>query len=133
MKIGDRLRAERERLGHSQDQWASVTGIHRNTQAKYEKGDGSPNVEYLAAIESIGADIDFIITGEKKVYRDPSPDYECPIISKIVEQLEVVLNKNNQVLSPQKKAQAVVILYRIAYPRREVTEKMVSEVINLAE
>ncbi|MCG7757513.1 MAG: hypothetical protein LZF63_12750 [Nitrosomonas sp.] len=53
----------------------------------------------MAAIESIGADIDFIITGEKKVYRDPSLDYECPIISKIVEQLEVVLNKNNQVLS----------------------------------
>ena len=133
METGDRIRSERERLGHSQEQWASICGIHRNTQVKYEKGEGSPNVEYLAAINSIGADIDYIITGEKSVHRESSPDFECPIISKIIEQLEIVLNKNNQVLSPQKKAQAVVILYRLAYPGMEVTEKMAKEVINLAE
>jgi transcriptional regulator with XRE-family HTH domain len=133
MSIDDRLRAERERLGHSQDQWASVTGIHRNTQVKYEKGEGSPNVEYLAAIANIGADINFITTGEKSIYRESSPDFECPIISRIVEQLEIILNKNNQVLSPQKKAQAVVILYRLAYPSKQVNEEMVKEVIKLAE
>lgn len=133
MNIGDRLKAERERLGHSQDQWASVTGIHRNTQVKYEKREGSPNAEYLAAIQCIGADINFIITGEKSIYRESSPDFECPIISAIIEQLEIILNKNNQVLSPQKKAPAVVILYRLTYPSKQVTEKMVKEVIGLAE
>ncbi|SNX59071.1 hypothetical protein SAMN06296273_0508 [Nitrosomonas ureae] len=133
MEIGDRIRSERERLGHSQEQWTSVCGIHRNTQVKYEKGEGSPNVEYLVAIDSIGADIDYIITGEKSVYRESSPDFECPIISMIIEQLEIVLNENKQVLSPQKKAQVVVILYRLAYPGKEVSEKMVKEVINLAE
>lgn len=133
MSTGDRLKSERERLGHSQEQWASICGIHRNTQVKYEKGEGSPNVEYLEAINSIGADIDYIVTGEKSIYRESSPDFECPIISEIIEQLELVLNKNNRVLSPKKKAQAVVILYRLIYPNKEVTEKMAKEVIALAE
>lgn len=133
MKISDRLKAERERLGYSQEEWALIAQIHRNTQAKYEKGEGSPNVEYLAAINSIGADIDYIITGEKTVYREASPEFECSIISMIIEQLEIVLNKNKQVMSPQKKAQAVVILYRLAYLDKKVTERMVKEVINLAE
>lgn len=133
MEVGDRLKAERERLGYSQEEWASIAQIHRNTQAKYEKGEGSPNVEYLAAINSIGADIDYIITGEKSVYRESSPEFECSIVSTIIEQLEIILNKNKQVMSPQKKAQAVVILYRLAYLDKKVTEKMVKEVINLAE
>lgn len=133
MKIGDRLRAERERLGHSQDQWASVTGIHRNTQVKYEKGEGSPNAEYLAEIECIGADINYIITGEKTVLADTSLDRECSIISVIIEKLETVLNNSNKALSPQKKARAIAILFRLAHPTGEVTEEMVKEIINLAQ
>lgn len=116
--ISQRLKAERERLGHSQDQWASVTGIHRNTQAKYEKGEGSPSAEYLAEIESIGADIKYIVTGEKPVYKDVSLDNECLIISAIIEQLETVLDKTKQALSPQKKARAAAILYRLGKQKR---------------
>lgn len=114
MSIGERVKAERERLGHSQEEFASAAGVHRNTQAKYEKGEGAPDANYLAAIESIGADISYIVTGEKSqlVSREDSLQRECDLIYSIVEGLETSLGKQGRKLSPSKKAEVVSVLYR---------------------
>lgn len=135
MGIGERIRSEREHLGHSQDQWASAAGIHRNTQAKYERSEGAPDANYLAAIEEIGADIAYIVTGEKSVYVRASEALarECAIISNVVEDLEVALERSGRTLSPQKKARVVSMLFRLAYPSGIVEQRMIDEVIALAE
>lgn len=59
--IGDRLREERERLGLTQDQM----GVAPKTQRFYEKGERSPDIDYLAQFAEQGADVLYIVTGQR--------------------------------------------------------------------
>ncbi|WP_295466581.1 helix-turn-helix domain-containing protein [uncultured Pseudomonas sp.] len=64
MKIGDRLRLERLRLGLNQADFAALAGVTKTSQFNYEKGERSPDANYLAALQPHGVDIHFVITGE---------------------------------------------------------------------
>lgn len=46
-EIGDRLKAIRMNLGHSQNYVAKETGINRSTLANYEAGDSEPKAAQL--------------------------------------------------------------------------------------
>lgn len=63
---GQRLRAERQRLGLSQDAFAALAKQSRKSQINYEKGDRSPDLHYLAAIAEAGADVGYILTGRRE-------------------------------------------------------------------
>lgn len=119
MSLGERIKAERERLGITQDDWARAVGIHRNTQAKYEKGDAIPDINYLSEIDNLGADIDFIRTGARNtsVSLEDAIGGECDTIFSIVESVEQTVIKHNLAVTPAKKAQIVTLLYR-AYRNR---------------
>ena len=60
-----RLRMERLRLNLTQAQVAAAAGISPPTQVGYEKGVRSPDVHYLAAIEQLGLDSRFVLTGQQ--------------------------------------------------------------------
>ncbi|KEY87629.1 helix-turn-helix domain-containing protein [Pseudomonas capeferrum] len=70
MGIGERLKEERERLGLNQTEFAALAGASKNTQYNYEKGERSPDANYLAAAAHQGVDILYVITGQ----RLPSPE-----------------------------------------------------------
>ena len=61
--IGERLRAERLRLGFTQDAFADQVDVGRKTQSNYESGERSPDAQYLAAAAGLGVDVGFVITG----------------------------------------------------------------------
>lgn len=63
--IGKRLRAERERLGFNQVAWGEVVGVKKNAQINYEGDKRSPDGDYLSAAARAGADVLFILTGER--------------------------------------------------------------------
>lgn len=63
--IGDRLRAERERLGMSQDSFAEVAGVGKRALIHYEKTERSPDANFLSAIANAGADVLYILTGQR--------------------------------------------------------------------
>jgi transcriptional regulator with XRE-family HTH domain len=65
VSIGRRLREERERLGMNQTEFAAVAQATRQTQSNYEKGERAPDALYLAAIVSMGADVQYILTGHR--------------------------------------------------------------------
>lgn len=65
MTIGDRLKEERGRLGMSQPDFAALAGTTKKSQITYEKG-VMPDAGYLAAIALAGADIQYVVTGERK-------------------------------------------------------------------
>ena len=67
LNIFDRLREERERMGFSQQGIADVLGVTKQTQFQYEKGNNSPKADYLAKLSQIGADVQYILTGERTV------------------------------------------------------------------
>lgn len=61
--IGERLREERDRLGRSQADLASVGGVGRRAQTYYESGERSPDAAYLGRVAEIGIDVQYVITG----------------------------------------------------------------------
>ena len=63
MGIGERLKEERERLGLNQTDFAALAGASKNTQYNYEKGERSPDSNYLAAAAAQGVDVLYVITG----------------------------------------------------------------------
>ncbi|WBG66966.1 XRE family transcriptional regulator [Pseudomonas citronellolis] len=65
MGIGERLKEERERLGYSQTDFAAQAGASKNSQYNYEKGDRSPDAEYLAAVSKAGVDVLYVVTGRR--------------------------------------------------------------------
>lgn len=63
--IGQRLREERERIGLSQRAFGEIGGVKANAQGNYESGDRVPAADYLAAVADAGADVLYIVTGQR--------------------------------------------------------------------
>lgn len=61
----DRIREERERLGFTQAQFAGIGKITPRSQQNYETTERKPDADYLAEIAKIGADITYIVTGQR--------------------------------------------------------------------
>jgi transcriptional regulator with XRE-family HTH domain len=59
-----RIKEERLRLGLSQAQVAEKTGVSREMWGRYERGDAIPGGEVLFSFAGIGADIQYVMTGE---------------------------------------------------------------------
>lgn len=66
VSIGDRLREERQRLDMNQTQLGERGGVTKKTQMLYESGERFPDAAYLAAVAGIGADVRYIVTGERE-------------------------------------------------------------------
>lgn len=62
-EIGRRLLSERDRLGHTQQGLAEAIGGKRLSVINYEAGRSSPSAETLAAMESVGVDVRYVLTG----------------------------------------------------------------------
>lgn len=65
MGIAERLIEERERLGLSQTAFAALASLTGRAQRLYEKGERHPDAKYLAAIAAAGADVLYILTGQR--------------------------------------------------------------------
>ncbi|WP_288408004.1 helix-turn-helix transcriptional regulator [uncultured Herbaspirillum sp.] len=63
--IGERLKAERTRLGFNQTEFAAVGGVQRRAQVFYEQDERRPDAGYLQAVARLGVDIQFVVTGVK--------------------------------------------------------------------
>jgi transcriptional regulator with XRE-family HTH domain len=67
--IGSRLREERERLGMTQRVFGDIGGVEPNAQGKYESGERTPRLDYLAAVAARGVDALYVLRGT----RTPAP------------------------------------------------------------
>lgn len=64
-EFADRLRSERQRLGMTQSVFGNAVGVGRTTQKAYELAQSAPDLRYLQALERIGADVQYLLTGER--------------------------------------------------------------------
>lgn len=76
---GDRLRKAREHTGMSKDQFAEVTGISRNTIAKWEAASTLPR-RYILEVWSAhtGVDYEWLSGAEVPSYCLPLADLRVP-------------------------------------------------------
>lgn len=65
MEMHDRLIKERERLGFNQDQMAAAGGMKKRAYCYYESGERAPDAVFLAGVAKLGADVRYIITGQR--------------------------------------------------------------------
>lgn len=63
MSIGERIAEERKRLGFTQAAFAVKLGISLSSQKRYETSETVPNVYYIGAMEKIGVDVAYVMTG----------------------------------------------------------------------
>lgn len=63
--ISERLKKVREELGLTQQGLADRLGVSLRAQQNYEAGKRAPDADYLAAIAAAGADVLFILTGQR--------------------------------------------------------------------
>lgn len=63
--FGLRLREERLRIGLVQEQMCIFGGVSKRSQVVYEAGAGAPNSRYLSLIAEAGADVLYIVTGQR--------------------------------------------------------------------
>lgn len=64
--FGKRLKEERERLEMTQDAFAKACGVGRTAQFNYEREERRPTAKYLSAIDKIGGDANYVMTGIRK-------------------------------------------------------------------
>lgn len=74
MPIGKRLREERERLGMSQPAFAAVVGTTKQTLFSWESGKTAPDGFQLAAFATAGADVLYILTGQRSKPLEPAQE-----------------------------------------------------------
>lgn len=133
--FGSRLREEREKLHLSQTELANQLGIHRNTQARYESGQREPDAGYLEAVRAAGVDVEYVINGSvgsRKRYslgdRSPDPD----LLAQVIAGVETAATTLGVVLSSDKKARTVVMLYRAFSASGSIDSKTIEQAISLA-
>lgn len=71
--IGNRLREERERLGLTQPVFAELAGAKKRTLIDWEKDVSSPTAVQLAQLSAAGADVLYILTGQRAGGVKPAP------------------------------------------------------------
>ncbi|MEQ6331505.1 helix-turn-helix domain-containing protein [Pseudomonas chengduensis] len=63
--LGDRLKAERERLGYTQTEFADLAGASKRSQIGWEQGRSAPDANALAAWLTEGLDVVFVLSGQR--------------------------------------------------------------------
>jgi len=110
----ERLRAERTRLGLNQTDFAALAGVTKKTQMLYEADERVPDANYLTAIAKGGADLYFIITGQKIAATPPATAW-APIdsekLGRIIEMLEAAAKQAGRRWPSKKLAEVAAEIY----------------------
>lgn len=63
--LGDRLREERNKKGLTQADFAALAGVTKRSQSLYEGNERTPKADYLAALDDVGVDTHYVLTGKR--------------------------------------------------------------------
>lgn len=64
LSMPERIRAERLRLDKTQEEFANLGDVTRQSQSKYENGTRIPDANYLSKLAAHGLDSQFVLTGK---------------------------------------------------------------------
>lgn len=128
------MKSERERLGLSQAEVCSLTGVSRKTQFNYESGERYPDAAYLEALLKRGADVMFVLSGTRSdtSFGHAETTLDEQLLTQIVEGMELLLMKMRKTLSAEKKARIIVMLYRSFSAQHQVDPATIRQMIELA-
>ncbi|MCW8966884.1 MAG: helix-turn-helix transcriptional regulator [Candidatus Pacearchaeota archaeon] len=91
ISASDRLKNERKRLNKTQEYVATACEIAVQSLRNYESGKRKPDIDFLKGIAAIGADVQYIITGERKM---PDASAFDPEVIEIIERYNVLSDED---------------------------------------
>ncbi|GAB0056732.1 hypothetical protein SIID45300_01043 [Candidatus Magnetaquicoccaceae bacterium FCR-1] len=109
VEIFERLRSERKRLGFNQTDFAEKAGVGLGSQVRYESGERLPDAGYLAAIDTIGADVQYILSGVRSNTIVRMPNRE--LLAWSIAVVEEALIATKRTTTPEKKANIILAVY----------------------
>lgn len=69
-RLGERIKEERFRIAMQQIDFAEACGVSRGGLLKWEKGEAAPNATALAAMDVLGIDVLYVVTGRRSSASD---------------------------------------------------------------
>lgn len=109
-----RLKGERKRLGLIQDAMAKKGGVSKASYCAYEAGTTEPSASFFIAIAAAGADVMYILTGERMTERHPNVIAEE--VAGVLFVLETILKRERSDVLPREKAEMLRIAYTESSP-----------------
>lgn len=117
-------------MGLNQKDFARLTPTGtRQTQSNYEKGAREPDALYLVAAAKAGADVQYIVTGERGVRNQPIA-LDPALLRGVIEGVEEALQGKAR-LSPEKKAELITLLYEHFSPQKIVERPTIQRFLRL--
>lgn len=138
MSKSARLRSERERLGLTQDGLSAALGHSRKTQTLYETGKRSPDWEYLDSFGQLGADLFFILTGERSNSPAPLPSADDlpprlrARLASAIAAVEAGLDATGRDAAPAVKAELVLAAYDLLAKEGEAATAQIIRLVKAA-
>jgi len=126
MSIGDRLRAERQKLRLSQTAFAELGGVGKTTQVLYESGQRVPDANYLAAVAAHGVDVLFVVIGQRGA-RDAGSDLDLEVLESVVEAVDSWAAKRGKPTQSSVKADLIRLFYKQFQRAGEVDSKLMED------
>lgn len=83
----------------TQARLAELCGITLRSQRNYEKGERSPDANYMAALVKAGADLRYVLTGQREGSQQP-----LPAIPRLTHEEEALLDNFRSTSSEGRKA-----------------------------
>ena len=133
MDIGMRLREERDRIGMTQEAFGQAGGVLKRALIRYEKGERMPDAEFLAAIAAAGADVLYVLTGQRMGSAAVTqPSLNTELLADAIELVEKLLTKTGRTFTPAKKAKHVAALYQAFSSGQEVDTNAIAAAMTRA-
>lgn len=129
--FGKRIAEERKRLGLSQQKLADAMGFGRSALAMIETGRAKIDVEWLVDLGGHGIDVIFVLTGETNALA-AARLVDWKLIEGILSGIRSWSSKNRIILTPQKEALVLKLLYTRFAATGVVDQQGISETLRLA-
>ena len=100
--LADSLRIERKRLGLTLQQMAELGGVSRSSQVGYEAAARVPDATYLKKIAAGGADIHFVLYGERQALSGSKP-FDWELHDRVSKTIEDWLSERRLSISHEKR------------------------------
>ncbi len=128
LAVGERLRAERERLGVNQTDFAEAGGVSKVSQFNYESGRRAPDAAYLALVAALGVDVGYVLTGQRAApaAEVADQDEEVALVLQIAHIVDEVLAERGEQLPDEEYKDLVTDVFRFC---RDTKVEDVSKVV----
>ena len=129
--FGQRIKTERLRHGHNQSAFAKMGNVSQTTQAAYESGSRTPDLEYLSQLtEKAGLDPLFIMTGRTQK-QNLGNQIDWNLMLEIIATIEFRVESKELVIPIEKKVDLIRVLFIQFSEAGEIDEPLMQVYLRL--